>query len=122
MDFVVNVQRLQRQGWEEKYEITITTTLALPRGEGREGRRRKGRRWEEKEDVGLLEKMGRKKDVKIKEDKWEKREKTAWTLGEQYKGGPITFANSTRLALACIALPLGKSFAWLHEIGIELNI
>lgn len=44
-----------------KYEITITTTLASPRGEGRNGGRRKGRRWEEKEDAGLLEKMKRER-------------------------------------------------------------
>lgn len=47
-----------------KYEITITTTLASPRGEGRDGtggRRRRGRRWEERENVGLLEEMGRER-------------------------------------------------------------
>lgn len=46
------------------------------------------------------------KDAEITESQTEKRRQ-----GEQNKGGPITFANSTRQALACIALPLGKSSA-----------
>lgn len=47
-----------------------------------------------------------KEDAEITKGKIEKR-----CQGEQNKGGPITLANSTRQALACIALPLGTTSA-----------
>lgn len=92
-----------------KYEITITTTLSSPKGEGRdrgggkEGDGKKGRMWSD-----WKRRKERERNGKIMERE-EKRQ--AEHQGEQNKGGPITFADSTRLALACIALPLGKSFA-----------
>lgn len=51
MDFVVNVQRLQRQGREENMKSQITTRAGFAQ-RGGEGRWRKRKRWEEKEDVG----------------------------------------------------------------------
>lgn len=83
-----------------KSQITTPHWLRLEgRGGTREEEMKRARTWR-----GGVRK--RWKDAEITESKIEKRRQ-----GEQNKGGPITFANSTRQALACIALPLGKSSA-----------
>ena len=63
-----------------KYEITITTTLASPRGEGRDGGRKEMGR---KGECGATGRDGkRRKDVEIMEDKGEKKGKDSLNIRE----------------------------------------